>query len=136
VGLTLTALDTAYEEPDAATIARVVGELDGGRLSLVTLGRSDAAYVQVRGTVRDGFALSHQHGSLERRQRSRDEALPLALVVETLQRYAENDPEWSRGVVWEAEVTPPSRTGWSGTWAGFALLVLIAAVLVWLLRGW
>ena len=136
MSLTLTALDTAYEEPDAATIARVVGELDGGRLSLVTLGRSDGTYVQVRGTIRDGFALSRQDGSVERRRRSRDEALPLPLVVEALQRYAREDPGWDRALVWEAEAPAPPPASWTGTWVGFFVLVLATAVLVWLWRGW
>ncbi len=136
MGFTLTALDTAYEAPDDETIARVVASMDGRRIGLITLGPSDAEYVEVRGTVQDGFALSHQAGGLDRRRRSTDEALPLPLVLEVLGRYARHDPDWARGVAWEADRHVPPAGTWSGTWVSFTVLVVLTTLLVWLWRGW
>ena len=134
--LTLTALDTAHEAPDAETIARVLRSLDRGRVSLATLGRSEQEYVQVQRGAAGGFTLEYQEGSIERRYRSREGALSLEQATQVFQRYAESDPRWREGVAWEAERIEAPSSHWTGTWFGFSLLVLVMAVLFWLWRGW
>ena len=86
--LLLTTHDTGYERPDGPTIAKVLASLDGGRNVLATLGTSDATYLQASGSVQTGFGLYLQEGSLDRRFRTRDRALPLPWVTEAFQRYA------------------------------------------------
>jgi hypothetical protein len=135
VALTLTALDTAYDAPGADTIAGVLRSLDGGRISLATLGRSETDYVQAHGSVAAGFTLEYQQGSVATRHRSRESA-SLEQAARVFQRYADGDPAWREGIQWETERVEVPRTGWTGTWIGFAALVLGIAVLVWLWRGW
>jgi hypothetical protein len=136
VPLTLTALDAAYEAPDLDTITRVLRSLDGGRVSIATLGRSDSEYVQARGAVRDGFTLEMQAGSLERRYRTAEGAVPLEVALRVFHRYAQGDAGWREGVEWRADRIEVERSGWTGTWLGFAVIVAIVAALVWLWRGW
>ena len=135
MALTLTALDTAYDAPDADTIIMVLRSLDGGRISLATLGRSETDYVQAHGSVAGGFTLEYQERSVDARYRSRERA-PLEAVARVFQRYAAGDPGWREGVAWEAERVEILQSRWSGTWLGFAALVLVVAGLIWLWRGW
>ena len=86
--LTLTALDAAYEAPDAGTITRVLHSLAGGRVSLATLGRSDREYLQARGSVRDGFTLEFQEGSIDQRYRSGEGAVAIDRAVAAFLSYA------------------------------------------------
>src|SRR4029077_17225248 len=92
--LMLSTHDTGYERPDGPTIAKVLASLDGGRNVLATLGTSDSSYLQASGSVQSGFGLDLQEGSIERRFRTRDRALPLAWVTEAFQRYARADLGW------------------------------------------
>ena len=59
MGLTLTTHDTRFYDPDAATIAKVLASLDGGRHVLATLGRSELTYLQASGSVPTGFVLEY-----------------------------------------------------------------------------
>ena len=96
--LLLSTHDTGYERPDGPTIAKVLASLDGGRNVVATLGTSDATYLQASGSVQTGFGLDLQEGSLARRFRTRDRALPLAWVTEAFQRYATGDLSWRDAV--------------------------------------
>jgi hypothetical protein len=136
VSLTLTALDAAFEAPDVETITRVLRSLGGDRVSIATLGRSDSEYVQARGSVREGFTLEYQAGSIDQRYRSREGAVSLEHAIQVFHRYAQGDARWREGTEWEAERVEVPRTGWTGTWFGFAILVVIVSVLIWLWRGW
>jgi hypothetical protein len=136
VALTLTALDKAYEAPDAGTITRVLRSLDGGRVSLATLGRSDGEYLQARGSVAGGFTLEYQEGSIDRRYRSREGGVTADRAVVAFLSYAEGDARWAQGIDWMAERVEIPRTGWTGTWFGFGLLVVLVSIAVWLWRGW
>ena len=135
MGLTLTTHDTAFADPDAATIARVLASLDGGRHVLATLGHSELTYLQVSGAVSSGFALEHQEASLERHYRSRAEALSLDEVTDIFQRYARGDESWRQRVAWEHVPYVPPKIPWFSTWVGYLIVLAIVIVLIWLWRG-
>jgi hypothetical protein len=135
VELLLSTHDTGYTGPDAPTIAKVLASLDGGRNVLATLG-TDATYLQATGGVQSGFGLDLQEGSLERRFRTRDRALPLAWVTEAFQRYAQGDLGWREAVEWEQERVVLPRESWTNSWAAYTLLLLGVAALIWAWHAW
>ena len=135
MGLTLTSLDTAYDEPDAATIARVLASLDGGRHVLATLARSEQTYLQAAGSVAGGFSLEMQEGALDRHHRCRQPALPLGQVTEIFQQYARGDESWRRGLEWEHVSYAPQRIPWYSTWVGYIAILAVLVILIWLWRG-
>ena len=49
MALTLNTLDHAYDEPDAATVAKTLADLDGRRNLVATLARGEATYLQASG---------------------------------------------------------------------------------------
>ena len=133
--LTLTTHDTRFDDPDAATIARVLASLDGDRHVLVTLGRSDLAYVQASGSARAGLALEYQEGSLERHYRSDTESLPLETATDIFLRYARDDPSWRDRVPWQHVPYVLPRIPWYSTWVGYIVILAIVATLIWFWRG-
>jgi hypothetical protein len=134
--LTLSTHDTGYPRPDGPTIAKVLASLDGGRNVLATLATSDATYLQATGSVRTGFGLDLQEGSLERRFRTRDRALPLAMVTEAFQRYAQGDLAWRDAVEWEQERIPVPAPSWTNSWAAYISLLVAAAAAIWFFHAW
>jgi hypothetical protein len=134
--LLLSTHDTGFERPDAATIARVLASLDGGRNLVATLGTSDSTYLQATGGAATGFGLDLQEGSLERRFRSRDRALPLAWVTEAFQRYAAGDLAWRDEVAWEAERIEVAPESWFNTWPAYIALLVGVSVGMWLFHSW
>jgi len=134
MGLTLTSLDTAYPDPDDATIARVLTSLDGGRDVLATLGHSEQAYVQASGSVGAGFTLDWQEGSLDSHERC-PAVLPLERVTDIFQRYARGDDTWRQGLTWEHVPFVPVRIPWYSTWVGYIVVLAILAGLIWWWRG-
>ena len=134
--LLLTTHDTGYERPDEPTIAKVLGSLDGGHNVLATLGTSDASYLQASGSVQTGFGLYLQEGSLERRFRTRDRALPLPWVTEAFQRYAAGDLSWREAVAWEQDPIPVPHESWMTSWPAYIALLVAAASAMWLFHAW
>jgi hypothetical protein len=132
----LTTHDTGYERPDGPTIAKVLASLDGGRNVLATLGTSDSTYLQASGSVGTGFGLDLQEGSLQRRFRTRDRALPLAWVTEAFQRYAAGDLSWRDGVEWEQERIEVPRESWLNSWPVYVAMLIGVAVAMWLFHIW
>src|SRR6266851_5992811 len=122
--LLLTTHDTGYERPDGPTIAKV----------LATLGTSDATYLQASGSGQTGFGLYLQEGSLDRRFRTRDRALPLAWVTEAFQRYAADDLSWRDAVAWEQEHIHVPRESWMTSWPAYIALLVAASAAPWLLH--
>jgi len=135
MGLTLTTHDTGFDDPDPATIAKVLASLDGGRHVLATLGHSELTYVQVAGSVQTGFALEYQEGSLDRHYKSRPASLPLETVTEIFQRYARGDGSWRQGVEWEHLPYAPQKIPWYSTWVGYIIILTTVVALIWLWRG-
>jgi len=135
MAMILSTHDTGYERPDDATIAKVLASLDGGRSALATLGPADENYVQAHGSVRTGFGLDLQDGSLERRYRSKNRALPLDWVTETFQKYAKGDLSWRHEVEWEKDEIRLPDTGWWNSWAAYILMLAAVAGVVWLVHG-
>ncbi|HET8579282.1 MAG TPA: hypothetical protein VFO18_19450 [Methylomirabilota bacterium] len=136
MAMILSTHDTGFEHPDDATIAKVLASLDGGHNVLATLGSADDTYVQAHGSVRAGFGVDLQEGSLARRFRTKNRALPLAWVTEVFQRYAKGDLSWRQEVEWEKEevkVVPPS---WWNSWVAYILLMVAVAFAIWFIRGW
>ncbi len=129
--LLLTTHDTGYQRPDGPTIAKVLASLDGGRNVLATLGTSDATYLQASGSVQTGFGLYLQEGSLERRYRTRDRALPLAWVTEAFQRYAGGDLGWRDAVAWEQDPIHVPRESWMTSWPAYITLLVAVAAAMW-----
>ena len=134
--LLLSTHDTGYERPDGPTIAKVLASLDGGRNVVATLGTSDSTYLQVTGGVQTGFGLDLQEGSLERRFRTLDRALPLAWVTEVFQRYARGDLAWRDTVEWEQDRILPARPSWTNSWGAYIVLLVVVAGLIWLWHSW
>ncbi len=136
MAMILSTHDTGYERPDGATIAKVLASLDGGRNVLATLGPTDESYVQAHGSVRTGFGVDLQEGSLDRRYRTQNRGLPLEWVTEAFQRYAKDDLTWRHEVEWEKEEVRLPASGWWNSWAAYLLLLVIVAGLIWYVRGW
>ncbi len=134
--LMLSTHDTGYERPDLPTIAKVLASLDGGLNTVATLGTSDSAYLQAIGSVRSGFGVDLQEGSLERRYRTRDRALPLAWVTEAFQRYARGDLSWRDAVEWEEERIAVPKETWTNSWAAYIGLLIAAAAAMWAWHAW
>ena len=134
--LLLSTHDTGYERPDGPTIAKVLASLDGGRNVLATLGTSDSTYLQAIGSVQTGYGLDLQEGSLERRFRTRDRALPLPWVTEAFQRYAKGDLAWREAVEWEQERITLPRESWANSWAAYIGLLVSVAAAMWLWHAW
>ena len=133
--LLLSTHDTGYERPDGPTIAKVLASLDGGRNVVATLGASDSTYLQATGSVRTGFGLDLQEGSLDRRFRTTDRALPLAWVTEAFQRYAAGDLAWRDAVQWERERITVPKPSWTSSWAVFIPLLIAVAAAMWLIHA-
>jgi hypothetical protein len=136
VDLLLSTHDTGYERPDGPAIAKVLASLDGGLNTVATLGGSDSAYLQAVGSVRTGFGLDLQEGSLDRRYRTRDRALPLAWVTEAFQRYARGDLSWRDDVEWEDARIAVPKASWTNSWAVYIGLLGAAAAAVWAWHAW
>ena len=136
MAMLLSTHDTGYERPDGPTIAKVLASLDGGRNVVATLGPSDSAYLQATGSVGTGFGLHLQEGSLERRVRTRDRALPLPWVTEAFQRYAAGDLAWRDAVEWEPDRIERRVDHWTNSWAAYIVLLLAVATAVWLFHTW
>jgi hypothetical protein len=136
MSLMLSTHDTGFERPDGPTIAKVLASLDGGRNVVATLSTADSAYLQATGSVQTGFALDLQEGSLERRFRTRDRALPLPWVTEAFQRYAKGDLSWRATVEWEQEQIPVPKPSWTSSWAAYIGLLATAAAALWAWQAW
>jgi len=134
--LLLTTHDTGYQRPDGPTIAKVLASLDGGRNVLATLGSSDATYLQASGSVQTGFGLYLQEGSLDRRLRTRDRALPLPWVTEAFQRYAAGDLGWRDAVAWEQDPVHVPRESWMTSWPAYIALLVAVAGAMWVFHSW
>lgn len=135
MSLTLTTHDTRFDDPEATTIASVLGSLDGGLHVVATLAHSEARYLQATGSVMAGFALEHQEGSLDRHYRSRSATLPLASATEVFQKYARGDESWRQAVEWDSVPYVPVRIPWYSTWVGLIVILLVVVTLIWLWRG-
>jgi len=135
MSLTLTTHDTRFDDPDGATIAKVLASLDGGRNVIATLERSEVTYLQAEGSAQTGFALEYQEGAIHQRYRSRAGALPLAQVTEIFQAYAQDDAAWRRDLPWEHVPYVPPKVPWFSTWWGYTLALLAVAALIWWWRG-
>jgi hypothetical protein len=135
MALTLTTHDTRFDDPDDGAIANVLASLDGGRNVLVTLERSETAYLQAEGSAASGFSLEHQDGGLDHRYRSRADGLPLGRVIEIFQAYARGDAAWRRGLDWEHVPRVEPYVPWFSTWWGYTIALLAVAGLIWWWRG-
>jgi hypothetical protein len=135
MGLTLTTHDTGFDEPDAATIAKVLASLDGDRHVLATLGSSERVYVQASGSAQTGFALEYQEGSLDQHYKSCATAVPLEQATEIFGKYARGDESWPHGLEWERVPFVRPKASWFGTWIGFVITLALVIALIWYWRG-
>jgi hypothetical protein len=136
MSLTLETLDHAYAEPDADTVARTLAGLDGKRNLVATLARGESTYLQASGSAASGLKLTYQDGSIQRRYRSVENALPLARVTETFHQYLRGEGDWRESVRWEQDEVKLEVTTWYESWWFLigALVAVIAAFVWW--RGW
>jgi len=136
MSLTLETLDHAYSEPDADTVTRTLAGLDGKRNLVATLARAESIYLQASGNASVGLRLVYQDGSIERRYRSVDSALPLARVTEAFQQYLRGEGGWRDGVRWEQDEEKLEVTNWYESWWFYiGALVAVIGFFVWW-RGW
>jgi hypothetical protein len=135
MSVTLTTHDTRFDQVDDATIAKVLGSLDGGRNVIATLERSEVTYLQAEGDTTRGFTLEYQDGSLDHRYRSREQALPLGQVTEVFHAYARGDERWRDGLTWQHVPFVPPPTSWISTWWAYVAAILAVAAFMWWLRG-
>jgi hypothetical protein len=135
MSVTLTTHDTRFDQLDDATIAKVLGSLDGGRNVIATLERSELTYLQAEGDTTRGFTLEYQDGSLDCRYRSREQALPLDQVTEVFQAYARDDERWREGQAWQHVPYVPPPTSWISTWWAYVAAILAVTGLMWWWRG-
>src|SRR5262245_53672343 len=133
--MTLTTHDTRFDDPDAATIAKVLASLDGDRNVVATLERSEGAYLQAECSGATHFALEYQDGVIEQRYRSRDTALPLGRVTDIFQAYARREGGWKQGVEWEHVPYVPAKLPWFSTRWRYVCLLVAVALLIWWWRG-
>jgi len=133
--MTLTTHDTRFDDPDAATIAKVLASLDGDRNVVATLERAEAAYLQAECSHPTAFVLEYQDGVIERRYRSRGAALPLGPVTDIFLAYARSDAGWNHDVEWEHVPYVPAKIPWFSTWWGYVVLLIAVALLIRWWRG-
>ncbi len=131
----LTTHDTRFDNPDDATIAKVLASLDGGHNVIATLERSEVTYLQAEGDAEIGFALECQDGGLDHRYRNRAGVLPLGQVTEIFQAYARGDADWRRSLEWDHVPYVPPTVPWFSTWWGYTLVLLTVVGLIWWWRG-
>jgi len=137
MGVTLTTHDTSFDEPDAATIARVLRALDGRVQVMATLAHSELTFLQATGSAADGFAVEYQDGSLDRHYRGRTPAMALAPVTDIFQKYSRGDELWRAALEWEHVPFVPARIPWHSTWVGLiALLALVIALFLFWRGPW
>ena len=136
MSLTLTTHDTRFDDPDAATIDKVLASLDGDRHVLATLARSEVTYLQASGSAQAGLSLEYQEGSLDQRFKSQGEVLCLQTVTDMFQCYAREDEGWRSRVAWEHVPYVPQKIPWFSTWVGYVGILFVVAFLIWLWRGW
>jgi len=134
--LTLSTIDRAYDAPDADTIAKVLGSLDGRRDVFATLAHAEETYLQAAGSATAGFTLTNQQGSLTQRYRSVGVSVPLERAVEIFVQYSLGDERWRQAVRWEADQIEVPKVAWYESWlvyiVGFSFVI---ALFVWW-RGW
>ena len=135
MALTLNTLDQAYDEPDAATVAKTLADLDGRRNLVATLARGEATYLQASGSAAAGLVLMYQEGSLQHRYRSVGK-LPLSHATEAFQQYLRGDGTWRESIRWEEDEEKFEAPTWYESWWFYigALLAVIGAFVWW--RGW
>ena len=132
----LSTLDHAYAAPDGGTIIHVLAGLDGKRNLVATLAREEATYLQATGSGATGFTLVYQDGSIVRRYRSTETAVPLARVTQAFQQYFRGEPGWREGLRWEEDRERLEITTWYESWWIYLVALLaITGFFVWW-RGW
>jgi len=136
MSFTLSTLDHAYDTPDSNTINKVLAGLDGKRNLVATLAREEATYLQATGSAATGFTLLYQDGSLERRYRSAETAVPLPQVIQAFHQYHRGEPGWREGLRWERDRERLEVTSWYESWWMYVVgLLAVTGFFVWW-RGW
>jgi hypothetical protein len=134
--LTLSTIDRAYDVPDADTIAKVLGSLDGRRDVFATLAHAEETYLQATGSATAGFTLTNQRGSLNERYRSLGAPVALEQAVELFVQYSVGDQRWRQAVRWEPDRVEVPRAAWYESWPVYIIgFGLVIALFVWW-RGW
>src|SRR5216684_775766 len=136
MALTLSTIDRSYDAPDADTVAKVLGSLDGRRDVFATLAHAEETYLQATGSATAGFTLTNQQGSLTRRYRSVGAPVVLERTIEIFAQYSQGDERWRQTVAWEPDQVEVPQVAWYESWlvyiVGFSLVI---ALFVWW-RGW
>src|SRR6266700_6088258 len=136
MALTLSTIDRSYDAPDADTIAKVLGSLDGRRDVFATLAHAEETYLQATGSATAGFTLTNQQGSLTQRYRSVGAPVILERTVEIFAQYSQGDERWRQAMAWEPDQVDVPQVTWYESWlvyiVGFSLVI---ALFVWW-RGW
>jgi uncharacterized membrane protein len=88
------------ENPTREEIAAALTSLDGKKASFAVLSHSGMTYLQASGSVKDGFSLEYQNGSLKEHYCCLND-LPLEDVTSAFQAYAKGNSGWQTAFDWE-----------------------------------
>src|SRR6266571_4527681 len=136
MALTLSTIDRSYDAPDADTIAKVLGSLDGRRDVFATLAHAEETYLQATGSATAGFTLTNQQGSLTQRYRSVGAPVVLERTIEIFAQYSQGDERWRQAVAWEPDRVEVPQVAWYESWLVYIIgFSLVIALFVWW-RGW
>ncbi len=113
------------DDPSADVIAQGLRDLDGNVNSFAVLSSSDTVFVQVAGSIGDGFVLEYKDGVGHYQASSR---APLEVVARVFQQYASGQPGWRDQVEWH----PFSRSRAGAKGLSLIVAVIVLTCLLWL----
>ena len=126
------------QDPTPGQIADHLGRIDGERSTFAIMSADPEGnyFIQTAGNPIDGYVIEHRQGSDQEFQKTVNDALPIHVVIEVFQGYAQGDAWWNRDLEWKPMdlegggpaddgVTAPKREGCLA-----AVLVMIGAGVV------
>jgi len=88
------------KNPSSEAIAKALSSLDGKNKSFAILERDRLTYIQASGSIKDGFSLEYQDGSLKEHYCCSDD-LSLKNATEAFQSYAKGENNWQKALKWK-----------------------------------
>lgn len=86
--------------PGPDEIVKALSSLDGKNRSFAILSRTEFTYIQVSGSVKDGFSMEYQDGSLDKHYYCPGD-MSLEVTVKAFISYARGENEWQKTLKWE-----------------------------------
>ena len=117
---------TTLTNPSSGQIAQALSSLDGKSNAFAILARADQVYVQTSGSGSSGFVLEYRDGDEASHFQASNKSLPLDVIQDVFEKYAQGDSAWKESLVWEplsaGEITVPAK------WLVAAVMVALAAI--------